>query len=154
MSRRSVAIGIAAGITLMAFYVIVVRGASGSWEHLRDQVRADWYLLVPIVMGFGTQAALLAELRRRHRMQAAAATASGAGAGASAAGMIACCAHHIADLAPFLGAGGAAAFLYDYRVAFILFGIGINAVGVALAARRLHRTPLVSSPGRLAHARP
>ena len=57
--------------------------------------------------------------------------------------MVACCAHHIADLAPFIGATGTAAFLTDYRIPFMIVGIGVNAVGVAIAARRLRRTPLV-----------
>ena len=58
--------------------------------------------------------------------------------------MIACCAHHIADLLPFLGASGAAAFLYDYKIWFVLIGVGVNAVGVMVATRRLRRTPLLS----------
>lgn len=152
-TRRSIGIGFVAGLALAIFYVIVVRTASGSWTHLRDQMRADWYLLVPVMVGFVVQVALLAELRRRRRMQSTAAAAGGAGVGASTAGMVACCAHHITDLVPFLGLTGAATFLYDFRVPFILVGIGINTVGVALAARRLHGIRLVRSPLRLAHAR-
>jgi hypothetical protein len=145
MSPRSFRSGALASAALALFYVIVVAGASGSWDHLTDQTRQDWYYLVPIVAGFGVQVALIAELRRRHRLQQAVAAAGGAGAGASTVGMVACCAHHIADLAPFIGATGAAAFLTDYRVPFMVFGIGVNAVGVTIAARRLWRTPLVDS---------
>jgi hypothetical protein len=145
MSPRSFRSGALASAALALFYVIVVAGASGSWDHLTDQTRQDWYYLVPIVAGFGAQVALITELRRRHRMQQAVAAAGGAGAGASTVGMVACCAHHIADLAPFIGATGAAAFLTDYRVPFMVFGIGVNAVGVTIAARRLWRTPLVDS---------
>jgi hypothetical protein len=143
MNSRSVRAGALATAALALFYVIVVAGASGSWRHLTDQMRQDWYYLVPIVAGFGVQVALIAELRRRHRLQQAVAAAGGAGAGASTVGMVACCAHHIADVAPFIGATGAAAFLTDYRVPFMVFGIGVNAVGVTIAARRLWRTPLV-----------
>jgi len=42
---------------------------------------------------------------------------------------------------------GAAAFLIDYRIPFMIVGIGVNAVGVIIAARRLRRAPAV-------HARP
>jgi hypothetical protein len=59
--------------------------------------------------------------------------------------MVACCAHHLADLLPFLGASGAAAFLYDYRLAFVLVGVGVNAVGITIAVRRLRRTPIPAS---------
>lgn len=145
MKPRSFRSGALASAALALFYVIVVAGASGSWDHLTDQMRQDWYYLVPIVAGFGVQVALIAELRRRHRVQQAVAAAGGAGAGASTVGMVACCAHHIADLAPFIGATGAAAFLTDYRVPFMVLGIGVNAVGVTIAARRLRRNPLVDS---------
>lgn len=137
MSSRSLRAGLVAAATLGLFYALVVAGASGSLGHLAEQARADWYFLVPIIAGFGVQVALLIELRRRHRLQNAAAVAGGAGIGASSAGMVACCAHHIADLAPFIGATGSAAFLIDYRIPFMLVGIGVNAAGVTIAARRL-----------------
>ena len=141
MSVRGARSGLVAAAALSTFYVAVVWGASGSFQHLVDQARADWYFLALIVGGFGTQVALVSELRRRHRLQHGAAAAGGAGAGASTVGMVACCAHHIADLAPFIGATGAAAFLTDYRIPFMIVGIGVNAVGIAVAARRLGRTP-------------
>ena len=140
---RSVRVGLIAGAILAAFYVSVVWGASRSFSHLSDQIARDWYLLVPIMAGFGVQVGLVSELRRRHRMRGAAAAAGAAGAGSSTVGMIACCAHHIADLAPFIGATGAAAFLTDHRVAFMVGGLGVNSVGVAVAWRRLRRSPAV-----------
>ncbi len=143
MNGRSIRNGAMGGAAMALFYVIVVGTASGSLRHLEDQARGDWYLIAVVVAGFGTQVALLSELRRRHRMHAAAAVAGGTGAGASAAGMIACCAHHIADLLPFVGLSGAATFLYDYRLPFVLVGVGINTLGVALAAHRLRRIPVV-----------
>ena len=138
MNGRSIRFGAAAAAGLTAFYIAVVWGASGSLQHLLDQARDDAIYLALIIGGFGTQIALVSELRRRHRLQHGAALAGAAGASASTAGMIACCAHHIADLAPFIGATGSAGFLTDYRIPFMLLGIGINATGVTIAARRLH----------------
>ena len=137
----SVWIGVLASGGMALLYTAVVIGASGSLAHFRDQVATDWYLLLPIVAGFGVQVGLLAELRRRHRMQRAAAAAGVTGAGASTVGMVACCAHHIADLAPFVGATAAATFLYDYRLPFMAAGLGLNAVAITIAARRLRRVP-------------
>jgi hypothetical protein len=130
-----------AGAAMLLFYVAVVRGASGSWEHLADQVRSDWYLLAIVVTGFAVQVGLLSELRRRQRLHAVDAAAGGAGAGAATAGMIACCAHHLTDLLPFVGLAGAATFLYDYRLAFVGFGVSVNATAILLIARRLHADP-------------
>ena len=142
IARRSRTIGLLAAAGLATFYVLVVAGASGSFGHLATQARRDWYVLAAIIGGFGLQVALAAELRRRHRLTQAAAVASGTGSGASVAGMVACCAHHLADLAPFIGTTGAATFLFDYRIPFMVTGIGVNAVGVAVAARRLRRAPV------------
>lgn len=55
--------------------------------------------------------------------------------------MVACCAHHAADIAPLLGASAAAVFLTTYRVPIMLIGIAVNAVGVAVAAHRLRQLP-------------
>ncbi len=140
MSARSVRAAAIATALLALFYVGVVWAASGSFQHVVDQAGRDWYYLALILSGFGVQVALVSELRRRHRLQQSAALAGGAGIGSSTAGMVACCAHHIADLAPFIGATGAATFLIEYRIPFMIVGIGINAIGVAVAARRLHHT--------------
>lgn len=145
MDHHSIRTGTVAALLLAAGYGSIVWAASGSLEHLRSQVAQDWYLLLPITSGFGTQVAMLSELRRRHRLLAAAAVAGGAGTGASTVGMVACCAHHLADLLPFVGATGAATFLYDYRLPFMLMGLGVNAVGITVMARRLRGTPMPST---------
>lgn len=139
VGRRSLQWGLAASAALALFYALVVGLASGSVDHLLDQARGDWYLLVAILAGFGTQVALVVELRRRHRLSHGALATGGTGTGASAVGMVACCAHHLADLLPVLGATGAAAFLLDWRIPFMVAGIAVNALGIAAAARRLRR---------------
>jgi hypothetical protein len=137
MRAASIRRGVAAGLALSAFYVLVVWGASGSSEHVLDQARRDWYFLALVVGGFGTQVAILSELRRR-RLERSAAIAGATGVGASTAGMVACCAHHVADLAPLIGATGVAAFLTSYRLPFVVVGILVNAVAVTIGWHRLH----------------
>lgn len=137
IARRSIRHGLIALTAMALFYVVVVRAASGSWSHLADQVRQDRYYLAAILVGFGTQVALVSELRHRHRHRGRAAVTVGVGAGASTAGMIACCAHHLAELLPVIGAASAAGFLTDYRIPFMLVGITINAVAVVVVAQRL-----------------
>jgi len=147
MNRASIRAGILAAGGLALFYAAVVGGVGGL-AHLAQQAGSDWPWLVMILAGFGTQVGLYVELRRRRRLHGAVTAAAGTGGGASAVGMVACCAHHVADLAPLVGASGAAVFLTSYRVPIMLAGIGINAVGVLVAARRLRRTPLPVLAGR------
>ena len=142
MNARSVRTAAIATVMLALFYIGVVWAASGSFNHLVEQAGRDWFYLAMIMGGFAVQVALVSELRRRHRLQHTAALAGGAGMGASTAGMVACCAHHIAELAPFIGATGAATFLIEYRIPFMIVSIGINIIGVAFAAHRLRQTTL------------
>lgn len=141
MKRTSIAAGAIALMALATFYALIVGGVGGL-DHLGTQTRTDWPWLVLILTGFGTQVALLAELRRRRKLHAAAGGVAGTGAGASAVGMVACCAHHVADLAPVIGVSGAAVFLTEFRLPIMIVGIAVNAVGVTVAWRRLRRTPI------------
>jgi hypothetical protein len=141
IALRSATLGFAAGLAMFGFYVGVVRFASGSGAHLRDQLRADWYLVAAVTVAFAVQVALFVELRRRHRLHAGSMAVAGSAMGTSTAGMIACCAHHLADLAPFLGLAGAATFLYDYRLLFVGVGLGTNVAAITLSVRTLRRMP-------------
>jgi hypothetical protein len=152
ISSWSVRWGVVGVLGMAVFYALVVGGLSGSVEHLYDQIQLDWYLLIPILVGFGAQITVMAELRRRHRLMGAAMGAGAAGTGASSAGMIACCAHHIGELLPFLGATAATTFLYEARVAFMIVGVGINAFALAIGISRLRKTPLMITEEAACHA--
>ena len=141
ISRRSARVGALAAVGMTAGYAAVVGGLSGSLAHLGEQVRADWYLLAPIIAGFGVQVALVVELRRRRRALRTAAAAGATGAAGSTVGMIACCAHHIADLAPLVAATGAATMLSAYRTWFMAAGLAATLAGITFAASRLRHLP-------------
>lgn len=57
ISARSARWGAIGAVGMASFYALVVGGLSDSVEHLFDQIRLDWYLLVPIIAGFGVQIA-------------------------------------------------------------------------------------------------
>jgi hypothetical protein len=46
--------------------------------------------------------------------------------------MLACCVHHVADVLPLLGLSGAAVFLAQYKVPFMLLGLLSNAIGIVV----------------------
>jgi hypothetical protein len=135
VSRRAVGWGLLAAVGLLGFYLAVIVAASGA-AHLRAQLTLDWPWITVIIAGFGVQVALLLTLRARRRARAAAA-AAGTGAGASVVGMLACCAHHVADIAPLVGVNLAATFLATYRVPFMAVGVAVNAVAIGITVRKL-----------------
>ncbi len=148
MNRRSVTWGVLAAAVLAAFYTTVLAGSAG-WRHLGDTLGRDWFLVLPLTLGFGIQVAILVEVRRRHKAAHAVTAVAGAGAGTSAVGMVACCAHHLADLVPLVGLSGAATFLTAQQRTLMWVAVVMTAAGVVLASRQLRRVPgLVGQPPR------
>ncbi|MBI4200253.1 MAG: hypothetical protein HY535_07260 [Chloroflexi bacterium] len=129
--------GLAASGLLVLLYLGIVAWAQG-WAHAVDLLAQDRAFVAAIALGFGVQAGLYSHLRLvvHHRMRLAAPTATtAAGTGASSAAMVACCLHHVTDVLPVLGLSGAAIFLHDYRVPFMVAGLAVNGVGVLLMVR-------------------
>lgn len=62
-----------------------------------------------------------------------------ASGGMSTAAMEACCAHHVTDVLLISGLTAAAALLADYRVAFMLVGLGTTLEGIAVMLEILFR---------------
>ncbi len=127
--------GLAGMLALMALYFGLVSWAEGS-QHAVDLFIEDWIIVVPIVIGFGVQVALYVILKKRLFVPVAHTGPSGALTGAggttSTVAMVACCAHHVTDVLPILGLTAAATFLAEYRVAFMLVGLGTTMLGIVV----------------------
>lgn len=140
MSRPGATWGVAAAAVLAVFYAAVLATSAG-WRHLGDTLGRDWWLVLPLTVGFGVQVAVLVEIRRRYKVAHGVTAVAGAGAGTSAVGMVACCAHHLADLVPLVGLSGAATFLTAQQRMLMWVAVVMTAVGVLLASRQLRRVP-------------
>lgn len=135
---RPVLIGIAGGLGLIGFYLGIITLAQG-WSHAVAQLAADRWFVAAIVAGFGIQAGLFAYLRGVHVQMRAGGVA--ATTGTSTAAMLACCAHHLVDIAPILGLSGAVVVLNAYKTPLLWLGIVMNMAGIGfmLAKIRQHR---------------
>lgn len=145
------AVGLAASAGLVGLYVGLVTWAQGP-AHARELLWGDRYFVAAIASGFGTQAGLYTWIRRlgsRARVRGAAGV-SAVGAGTSTAAMVACCAHHAADILPLMGLSAAAVVLNDYRLPVMAVGLATNAAGVAfllrLALRERRRAVVCEAP--------
>lgn len=141
--RRSLpfAFGFAASGVLVLLYLGVVTWAQGS-AHALELLAQDRAFVAAIASGFGIQVGLYSYLRLvvEYGMRMAAPTAAtGVGTGTSSAAMMACCAHHVADVLPVVGLSGAAVVLNDYRVPIMVAGLVINGVGVVIVLRAVLR---------------
>lgn len=130
--QRSVLFSLLGMAGLMALYLILVSLAEG-WTHAVELLLEDAWLVGPIMVGFGVQVGLYTYLRTViHAATQGAGALAGAGGGTSTAAMVACCAHHVADVLPLLGLSAAAAFLAEYRIPFMLVGLVTNLIGIGV----------------------
>lgn len=127
------AAGLAGSMALTLLYFGIVSWAE-SPGHALELFWEDRFIVLPIILGFGVQAALYTILKKRlflpvvHTGPSGALT--GASGGMSTVAMVACCAHHVTDVLPILGLTAAATFLAQYRIAFMLVGLGTTLLGI------------------------
>ena len=131
-----VGLGIVAASSLLGLYLGLITVAQG-WPHAVTQLSEDRWFVTAILAGFGAQAGLYSHLRRLHTQAGAAGMA--ASTGTSTTAMVACCAHHLADVLPLLGLSGAAIFLDLYKTPLLWLGILMNLVGIGYLMLQLRR---------------
>ena len=145
---RPLAFGLLGVLGLLAFYLGIITLAQG-WGHAIQQLADDRWFVGVIASGFGTQLGLFAYLKGLHAQAAAGGVA--ASTGTSTAAMLACCAHHLADILPIVGLSGAAIFLNAYKTPLLWLGIVMNFAGIVYLLRKIYQqrqmachTPLVT----------
>jgi YHS domain-containing protein len=142
---RSLAAGMAAILGLLVFYLGIITLAQG-WEHATAQLVDDRKFIVAIMLGFGTQVGLYTYLRGLHTQTTVGGVATSTGS--SAAAMLACCAHHLADVLPIVGVAGAAVFLNTYKTPLLWLSIVMNLAGVVYLLWKIqqHRQMVCHTP--------
>ena len=130
-----IVVGLLGSVTLTGLYFVIVSWAE-SPQHALELFWDDRWIIIPIILGFGVQAGLYTVLKKRLFLPVASIGPSGpmmgAGGGSSTIAMVACCAHHVADVLPILGLTAAATFLAQYRITFMLVGLGTTLLGILI----------------------
>jgi copper chaperone CopZ len=141
--------GVLAALLMMGVYLGIL-SALQSPSHAVEQLAIDRVWVALVALGFGTQIGLYTYLHFIiHAAKAVGATAvTGAGAGTSALGMLACCAHHLTDIAPLIGLAGASGlsgaigFFTEWKYAFIALGLVMNATGIIMTIRTIRKSKM------------
>ncbi|MBI4769345.1 MAG: hypothetical protein HY784_02750 [Chloroflexi bacterium] len=131
--------GLAGALFLTSLYLGIVSLAE-SPAHALDLFWQDRLFVIPILLGFGAQVGLFTYLKQGlylpvHTAPAGATTA--AGGGVSAVAMVACCAHHVADVLPLVGLTAAATFLANWKIPFMIVGLLSNLIGIGFMLREI-----------------
>jgi O-antigen/teichoic acid export membrane protein len=92
---------------MFALYVLILT-VFQDFAHALQQAGQDWLWVGSVSFGFGAQIGLYVYLRVLITAAKAvgATVATGAGTTTSTLGMVACCAHHLTDLAPLVALSG------------------------------------------------
>lgn len=136
--KKHLIVGGAAAVLLLLVYLGIITLAEG-FEHALNQASGLWYWMVALAIGFGIQAGLFSFIRQNIRRRAVTTASVGASGGVSAGSMVACCAHHLSDVLPFLGLAGLATFLANYQLSFIIAGVLSNIVGITIMLDTIQR---------------
>jgi hypothetical protein len=140
---RPVTLGLLAAAALLVFYLGLITLAQG-WGHALQQLGEDRWFVGAIAAGFGTQVGLFVHLRSLRARAAAGGVA--ASTGTSTAAMLACCAHHLADVLPIIGLSGAAVLLDLYKTPLLWLGILMNVLGVLYLLQKIRREEAHHAP--------
>lgn len=131
--------GVLGAIFLTGVYLGIVSLAE-SPQHALELFWQDKVFVIPILLGFGTQVGLYTLLKKGLylpiRVPAGGATTA-AGGGMSTMAMVACCAHHVADVLPLVGLTAAATFLANWKIPFMVVGLLTNLIGIAVMLREI-----------------
>ncbi|OGG24656.1 hypothetical protein A3A79_02235 [Candidatus Gottesmanbacteria bacterium RIFCSPLOWO2_01_FULL_43_11b] len=117
--------GVIGALALLSLFAITMTLLSG-FDAALGQFLALWYLMIPLVLGFGIQVSLYTILKQRAKGLMATSGTS------ASAGMLACCAHHAADVLPILGLSAVATLIAQYQVPILSFTLLINILGIAV----------------------
>jgi hypothetical protein len=132
---------------MFALYVLILT-VFQDYAHALQQAGQDWLWVGLVSFGFGAQSGPYVDLRLLISATKAvgATAATGAGTTTSTLGMLACCAHHLTDLAPLVALAGASSlsgaisFLNEWKYAFIALGLVVNALSIAITLRTIRKS--------------
>lgn len=146
---KPVLFGFIGTFSILLVYFLIVSLAN-SFSHAIDEFVRIWYWMSPLVILFGIQIALFTYIKGYHKIKAATATTSVAATGSvSTTSMVACCAHHLADVLPFLGISAAAIFFNKYQILFLLIGILSGLIGINLMLKIIQKHNLYDAKNRI-----
>ncbi len=145
-TTKRLALPIAAGLlgsTALAGLYFMIVSIAESPAHALAQAWQDRFIVGPIILGFGVQVGLYTILRTGAYVSSHVPRQSGALAGASggmsATAMVACCAHHVTDVLPLVGLTAASTFLAEYRIPFMIVGLGMTLIGIAVTGSAIFK---------------
>lgn len=128
--------GFLASLGLVLFYFLTLGLITGDWQFPLNQFGNFKYLMTALVLGFGTQIGLWQYLRIKQKANGAGVVVS---SGISGTAMVACCAHHLAEIVPILGLSGLSLVLASYQRELLILGVLTNMAGIIFMIKKIRQ---------------
>lgn len=136
--QKPIFAGMAAAAGLLAIYFTVVGLISGM-AFAVSQFQRFWYYTISLAIGFGIQVGLYVYLRRAIKSGEGSGKILAASGSTSTASMIACCAHYIANILPFIATAGIVTFITQYQTQFFWIGLAFNGGGILYITNKIQK---------------
>lgn len=129
--------GVLGTLGLVSFYFLVMLVSSRSWLVTIGQFKQLWPWITLLSLGFGFQLGLYVRLRSVITHNPSHDQVLIASGSTSSLSMVACCAHHLTDVLPFLGLSGLSLLLVNYQKPILFLSLLVNLAGTAFMIRQL-----------------
>src|SRR3989339_1387281 len=127
--RKPIIFGFGANLILLFLYFLVLSIISG-WDFAVSQFKGNWYWIIGLTTGFGTQIGIFTYLRVLHQAKVSGKIVAASGTTSTIA-MISCCAHYLVNILPVIGISGLAVFLGQYQTELFIVGAVSNLAGIS-----------------------
>ncbi len=120
--------GIGGAIAILVIFYLIQTLGMQSWQVPLQFMQDRWYLVAPLVVGFGIQVGLFRAIHLHACRGGGVAMATSGGV--SSGTMLACCMHNLVLLFPILGVSGLATFFAAYQTQVFVVSIVVAYLGV------------------------
>lgn len=138
--------GIVGAVLITVVFYSIQALSMQSWISPIWFMRDQWYLILPLIIGFGIQAGLFRAIHERAKHGGG--TTIATSGSVSSAGMLACCLHNLIPLFPVLGISGIAIFFAAYQTDIFLISILISYTGVGYMIWKYKKIKVLCHPER------
>lgn len=130
--------GALASAILLGVYFTVLTLVSG-WNFTKSEFSTFWYFIISLAVGFGIQIGLYTYLKNLIRNKDGGGKVLGITGTTSTTAMISCCAHHLTNILPVLGAIGVVTFVAQYQIQLFGVGLAFNVGGIFYMINKINK---------------
>jgi hypothetical protein len=140
-NKIGIIMGITSGAALLLVYTLIMTLVA-SFATAIQQFQQQFELMTLLIVGFSIQMGLFFYIRQLVRLSA---KTTAANSGISTTAMLACCAHHLTDILPFIGITLLATIFTRFQKLTVIVGILSNIVAIVVMLKTIQEHKIYKS---------